>query len=277
MLKGIEQVLLEQRPDCVLIYGDTNSTLAGAPAASKLSVTGGTCRGRPAELQPKDAGGDQPCRGRPSIGTPAMSQRYGGTQPGRRRNYAQCLPGWRCDAGRFKLGEAAIRDKPSPIFQRLGVEAAVPSRDGTPQREYRRPGAPTEVLRAFNSLQETIVFPIHPRARKMIADGVENRRSHASDRPCRLPGDGGVDGRCADGAARIRAACRRKPTGRAPCVTIREETEWVETVAAGWNRLAGASRNQLWRRLRRLPPTAAAACTGTAPPPRTASICDKVQ
>lgn len=44
MLAGIEQVLLDQRPAMLLIYGDTNSTLAGALAAAKLGVRWPTSR-----------------------------------------------------------------------------------------------------------------------------------------------------------------------------------------------------------------------------------------
>ena len=38
MIEGIEDILLKEKPDCIVLYGDTNSTLAGAIAASKIHI-----------------------------------------------------------------------------------------------------------------------------------------------------------------------------------------------------------------------------------------------
>jgi UDP-N-acetylglucosamine 2-epimerase (non-hydrolysing) len=58
VLRGIEPVLLEYKPDIVLVVGDVNSTIAVALAASKLGIRVDPCRGGTAHLRPHDAGGD---------------------------------------------------------------------------------------------------------------------------------------------------------------------------------------------------------------------------
>ena len=65
MLAGVGPLLASEDPAMVLVYGDTNSTLAGALAAAQAGVPGRTRRGRDALLRPHDARGAQPRAHRP--------------------------------------------------------------------------------------------------------------------------------------------------------------------------------------------------------------------
>ena len=139
----------------------------------------------------------------------------------------------------------------------------LPARDGAPRRQRRRPASASRrssrVLRERSDLP--VVLPLHPRTRaRLEAAGlldalVGGRRACAS-----LPPLGYVAFTALLAARRARcsrtpAACRRRPTSPAcRCVTLRDTTEWVETVDAGWNVLVDldvdAARAALARRCR---------------------------
>ena len=85
MLAALEPIIAEAAPDAVLVYGDTNSTLAGALAAAKLHVPGRPRRGGAALLRPADARGDQSGRRRPSLALAVRADAGGRRQPRERR------------------------------------------------------------------------------------------------------------------------------------------------------------------------------------------------
>ena len=72
MLVGIERAALELQPDAMLVYGDTNSTLAGALVAAKLGAAAGARGGRPALVRHAHARGGQPRRLRPPLAAAAL-------------------------------------------------------------------------------------------------------------------------------------------------------------------------------------------------------------
>jgi UDP-GlcNAc3NAcA epimerase len=115
-------------------------------------------------------------------------------------------------------------------------------------------GRLSAILQALNAIGETVVFPVHPRTRKVIEnDGQYRLRPHV-----RLiePLDY-FDMVALSHSARLILTDSGGLQKEAywlgvPCITLREETEWVETVAAGWNTLAGSDTEKILHTVRSL-------------------------
>lgn len=241
MLTGIEQVLLTEKPDWVLVYGDTNSTLAGALAATKLHVKVAHVeaglrsfnRRMPEEINRvvTDHVSDLLlCPSQTAVDNLAKEGITHGVH---------LVGDVMADALAFATERARHR---SDILVQLGLAekgfllATVHRAENTDDETRLR-----NIWQAFTEIGETIVFPVHPRTRNQLA-------------ACRLPPAANVrmiepvgylDMVMLEQSAKMILTDSGGIQKEAywlgvPCVTLRDETEWVETVQAGWNVLVGA-------------------------------------
>ncbi len=137
--------------------------------------------------------------------------------------------------------------KAQETLQRLGV------RDGkyllaTVHRSENTddPSRLTGILEAFNSINEEVIFPIHPRTRKAINGQSRSLRPNVK----LVEPLGYFDMVALSRSARLILTDSGGLQKEAywlgvPCVTLRDETEWVETVQNGWNTLAGSDTQKI--------------------------------
>jgi UDP-GlcNAc3NAcA epimerase len=247
MLKAVEDVLVAQRPDYVLIYGDTNSTLAGALAAAKLCVPVAHVeaglrsfnRRMPEEINRITADHLSDLLLCPSNAAVVNLAAEGIT-----RN-VHLVGDVMLDV--LNWAKQQTDGKRPAIMSRLGL-ASQPYVVATVHRSENTDeiGRLSSILRAFNSLNEPVVFPVHPRTRKKIAEMNFEPKAHVH----LVEPLGYVDMVALVGGARLvltDSGGLQKETYwlGVPCVTLREETEWVETVEAGWNVLAGSNSDKI--------------------------------
>jgi UDP-GlcNAc3NAcA epimerase len=257
MLKGIEDVLVAERPDWLLVYGDTNSTLAGALAASKLCLP----------VAHVEAGLRSFNRRMPEEINRVVADHVSNLLLCPSRTAVDNLASEGITSNVHLVGDvmldvlnwAKARDQTvtGDLLTRLGVGdrsyllATVHRSENTDD-----PGRLAEIVEAFNSIDEPIVFPIHPRARKVL-EGSDFRLSpHVQ----LIEPVGYVDMVALAGSARMILTDSGGLQKEAywlgvPCVTLRGETEWVETVEAGWNILAGSDARSITRAAREFNPS----------------------
>jgi UDP-GlcNAc3NAcA epimerase len=259
MLKAIEDVLLAERPDWLLIYGDTNSTMAGAIAASKPSIP----------IAHVEAGLRSFNRRMPEEINRVVADHLSDLLLCPSETAVQNLAAEGVSKNVHLVGDVMldvlnwarqrVAANPPEILGRLGLSpggymlATVHRSENTDDPE-RLAG----ILGAFNSLSERIVFPVHPRARKMMERAGCRMGAHIQ----LIDPVGYVEMVALAGSARMVLTDSGGLQKEAywlhvPCVTLRDETEWVETVAAGWNTLVGANQQKIIAAARSFAPAGA--------------------
>jgi UDP-N-acetylglucosamine 2-epimerase len=242
MLKKIEEVLLEEKPDLVMVYGDTNSTLAGALATAKLHIP----------LAHVEAGLRSFNKKMPEEINRVLTDHVSDLLFCPTQTAVENLRREGIEKGVHLVGDVMydavllylnLAEKKSEIMERLGLEpksyavVTVHRAENTDQPERLR--AIFEGLERVAEEGLSVILPLHPRTRKQLnALGMHPKEVRVLDPVSYL------DMLVLEKNARViltdsGGVQKEAFFFRVPCVTLREETEWVETVETGWNTLVG--------------------------------------
>jgi UDP-GlcNAc3NAcA epimerase len=238
MLAALERIIVEERPDLVLVPGDTTSTLAGALAAAKLHVPVAHLeaglrsfnRRMPEEINRVLTDHVSALLLCPTL-TAVTNLRREGIVAG-----VHDIGDVMYDAALF----AAAASRRSQILDRLGI-AGRPYAVATVHRaESTDDGTVLSEIIAFlceRARDCTVVLPLHPRTRKQIESMGLALAGILTSEPV-----GYLDMhrllRSAQAVYTDSGGLQKEAYfHRVPCVTLRSETEWIETIEAGWNRL----------------------------------------
>jgi UDP-N-acetylglucosamine 2-epimerase len=250
MLTGIEEVLLREEPACLLIYGDTNSTLAGALAAAKLGVPVAHVeaglrsynRAMPEEVNRVVADSLSTLLFCPTQIAVENLAREGVTSG------VHIVGDVMYDAIKLFAGRA----DGTGIMERLGLQpggyllATVHRASNTDNPERLR-----AIVSALGESGEAVVFPVHPRTRKAMEDaGIGAAANVKAIEPVSYLEMLALEKRARAILTDSGGVQKEALWLGVPCITMREETEWVETVESGWNTLAGTEPGRILAALR---------------------------
>jgi len=241
MLEKIEEVLLAEPPEMVVVFGDTNSTLAAALAAAKLHIPVAHVEAglRSFAQMPEEINRVLTDRLSTLLFAPSQVAVEHLAREGITRGVHQ-VGDLMLDATRAALERGSTFPRPEQPYLVMTLHRE----ENTRSWDRLEP-----LLQALEGHQEPILFPCHPRTRKMIRQqGWEDRLTNGALRL--LDPVGHQDMLCLARHARLVLTDSGGLQKEAyflgtPCLTLREETEWVETVRVGWNRLVGLDPQQV--------------------------------
>lgn len=242
MLEKLEATMVAESPDLVLIYGDTNSTIAAALAAVKLHVP----------VAHVEAGLRSFNRRMPEEINRVVADHLSALLFCPTSAAVRNLANEGITAGVHAVGDV-MYDTTLLAVQRAEGRSRILERLGLISKSYAvatlhraentdDPGRFTRLLEWLDAAaaQAPIIFPAHPRTRKLMERlGNQPRRMRVVDPLGYL--DMAMLVHHASAVYTDSGGLQKEAYfHRVPCVTLREETEWIETIEAGWNRLWNA-------------------------------------
>lgn len=246
MLTEIEKVLEQEKPDFVLVYGDTNSTIAGSLAASKLLIP----------VIHVEAGLRSFNKAMPEEQNRILTDHISDLLFVPTQTAVDHLKNEGITKGVHLVGDVMydgilhfeeIAKKKSTILSDLNLNekefllCTIHRAENTDNPERLK-----SIFEGLNAVSDKIVLPLHPRTQKYI----QRYGITIADHVLVIDPVGYLD------MVMLESASKKIVTDsggiqkeafflQIPCITLREETEWVETVKNGWNRLVGTNSDQI--------------------------------
>jgi len=251
MLERIENEILERKPDALLVYGDTNSTLAGALAASKLHVP----------VAHVEAGlrsfmmampEEQNRRLTDHLSTWLFCPTKTAADNLKQEGVIDTKFTGKPDADKKRVAITGDIMYEASLYYRKKNNTQIDGKDFILLTIHRaentdNPNRLSSIVKAINNLTGyKFIFPVHPRTRKILEQrnlvfashvkmiepiGYLEMIAYEADCSAVLTDSGGVQ--------------KEAFFFKKPCITMRDSTEWVELVNSGWNTLTGADTNKI--------------------------------
>ena len=247
MIERIEQVLLKEKPDWAIVYGDTNSTLAGAIAASKLHI----------KVAHIEAGLRSFNMRMPEEINRILTDRISSilfcpTQKAVDNLHNEGIEKWQTNAKVVLAGD--VMKDGAMFYQKLAqkpnnfdidddfVLCTIHRAENTGDAERL-----TNILDALLEIAKTkqVILPLHPRTKKIIEKLSLKTQNLTIVEPLGYLNMIWLIDHCSlvmtdSGGLQKEAYFFKKP-----CITLRDETEWVELLEIGANKLVGANKREI--------------------------------
>jgi UDP-GlcNAc3NAcA epimerase len=250
-LIDIEQILLDEKPDAVLVYGDTNATLSGALAASKLHIP----------IAHIEAGLRSYNRKMPEEINRVMSDHLASWLFCPTRQAVNNLAQEGITQQVFQVGDVMLdafllfQKQSQQDWPAMQARWAETNELSVVENQYilltthraettDQPEAILALLRTLDATGFPVLYPAHPRVRPLLESFPEFQNIEVMDpvsylEMIQLESHAKVIVTDSGGVQKESAFVG------VPCITLRTETEWVETVETGWNTLTGLDAQQL--------------------------------